>query len=171
MKFFLRDGFGDVSFLSFFFFSLLFFYGGGEGGGSRSYGKFASTQLQWLVVNPIPSEIRSFLLNMIREQSCAFVFACQDEVIGVSKKVVVRVEHLVKWTCPEPPQWKRNTKKIHVLNGSPCITDPEEVKTKGKLEGCNGAAFRPIRGSLSDTSACLWYEIWRTFFSELPPDC
>lgn len=68
--------------------------------------------------------------------NCVFVFACQDEVIGVSKKVVVRVEHLVKWTCPEPPQWKRNTAKIgdlHVLNGSSCITDPREVKTKGKL--------------------------------------
>lgn len=59
----------------------------------------------------------------------------EDEVIGVSKKVVVRVEHLVKWTCPEPPQWKRNTKKIHVLNGSSCITDPQEVKTKDDLSG------------------------------------
>ncbi|XP_026794156.3 AT-rich interactive domain-containing protein 5B [Pangasianodon hypophthalmus] len=62
----------------------------------------------------------------------------EDEVIGVSKKVVVRVEHLVKWTCPEPPQWKQNTPKIsdlHVLNGSPCITDPQEVKSKDDVSG------------------------------------
>lgn len=69
------------------------------------------------------------------------VFVFQDEVIGVSKKAVVRVEHLVKWTCPEPPQWKQNTTNItdlRVLNGSSCLTDPQEVKTKGDLQGCNG---------------------------------
>lgn len=73
---------------------------------------------------------------MIHEQLFVFVFVHQDEVIGVSKKVVVRVEHLVKWTCPEPPQWKQNTTKIsdlHGLNGSPCVKDPEDIKTKGKL--------------------------------------
>ncbi|KAK3524301.1 hypothetical protein QTP70_027032 [Hemibagrus guttatus] len=62
----------------------------------------------------------------------------EDEVIGVSKKALVRVEHLVKWTCPEPPQWKQNTRNItdlHVLNGSSCLTDPQEVKTKDDVSG------------------------------------
>ncbi|XP_060746947.1 AT-rich interactive domain-containing protein 5B [Tachysurus vachellii] len=63
----------------------------------------------------------------------------EDEVIGVSKKVVVRVEHLVKWTCPEQSQWKHhNTVNVtdpRVLNGSSCLTDPQEVKTKDDVSG------------------------------------
>ncbi|TSP68525.1 AT-rich interactive domain-containing protein 5B [Bagarius yarrelli] len=62
----------------------------------------------------------------------------EDEVIGVSKKVVVRVEHLVKWTCLELPEWKQNPNKFidHcVLNGSSCLTDPQEVKAKDDVPG------------------------------------
>ncbi|KAM9451027.1 uncharacterized protein Hap1MRO34_021422 [Clarias gariepinus] len=62
----------------------------------------------------------------------------EDEVIGVSKKVVVRVDNLVKWTCSEPPEWKQNATKIgdlHVLKGSPCITDQQEVKAKDDVSG------------------------------------
>lgn len=97
---------------------------------------------------------------MIHERLFVFVFACQDEVIGVSKKVVVRVEHLVKWTCPEPPQWKQNAAKIcdlRVLNGSSCRTDLQEVKAKGASgEACDSVACRLI---LADASAYLWYRI------------
>ncbi|MBN3298693.1 uncharacterized protein LOC136762852 [Amia ocellicauda] len=31
----------------------------------------------------------------------------EDEVLAVSKKIVIRLEDLVKWTCPEPDSWKR----------------------------------------------------------------
>ncbi|KAG5843247.1 hypothetical protein ANANG_G00148730 [Anguilla anguilla] len=31
----------------------------------------------------------------------------EDEVLAVSKKMVIRVEDLVNWTCPEPSGWKR----------------------------------------------------------------
>lgn len=58
------------------------------------------------------------------------------------------MEHLVKWTCPEPLQWKQNTTKLsdlHVPNGSSCTSNPQEVKTKGKLgEGswiCHACIF------------------------------
>lgn len=81
-------------------------------------------------------------MNMIYDM-CVCARVCQDEVIGVSKKVVVRVEHLVKWTCPEQSQWKHNTVNItdpRVLNGSSCLTDPQEVKTKGEPRGWNSAA-------------------------------
>ncbi|KAF5891357.1 AT-rich interactive domain-containing protein 5B-like, partial [Clarias magur] len=62
----------------------------------------------------------------------------EDEVIGVSKKVVVRVDNLVKWTCSEPPEWKQNATKLgglHVLKGSPCATDQPEVKAKDDVSG------------------------------------
>lgn len=104
-----------------------------------SYAVFASTLLQCLLVNLTPVKYIAF----VKYDHCTIVFVCvfayQDEVIGVSKKVVVRVEHLVKWTCPEPPQWKQNTTKLiglHVPNGSSCTPDPQEVKTKGKLGDC-----------------------------------
>ncbi|KAJ7997052.1 hypothetical protein DPEC_G00224920 [Dallia pectoralis] len=35
----------------------------------------------------------------------------EDEVLAVSKKIVVRVEDLVKWTCHEPPGWKEGSQK------------------------------------------------------------
>ncbi|XP_058853149.1 AT-rich interactive domain-containing protein 5B-like [Acipenser ruthenus] len=35
----------------------------------------------------------------------------EDEVLAVSKKIVIRVEDLVKWACPEPSGWKRNARK------------------------------------------------------------
>ncbi|MGH0141601.1 UNVERIFIED_CONTAM: hypothetical protein FKN15_073904 [Acipenser sinensis] len=35
----------------------------------------------------------------------------EDEVLAVSKKIVIRVEDLVKWACPEPSGWKRSARK------------------------------------------------------------
>ncbi|MGH0139886.1 UNVERIFIED_CONTAM: hypothetical protein FKN15_076423 [Acipenser sinensis] len=35
----------------------------------------------------------------------------EDEVLAVSKKIVIRVEDLVKWACPEPSGWKRSVRK------------------------------------------------------------
>ncbi|KAL0994439.1 hypothetical protein UPYG_G00122310 [Umbra pygmaea] len=35
----------------------------------------------------------------------------EDEVVAVSKKIVVTVEDLVRWTCPEPPGWKAGSQK------------------------------------------------------------
>lgn len=32
-------------------------------------------------------------------------------MLAVSKKIVIRVEDLVKWACPEPSGWKRNARK------------------------------------------------------------
>ncbi|XP_056302214.1 AT-rich interactive domain-containing protein 5B [Danio aesculapii] len=37
----------------------------------------------------------------------------EDEVIAVSKKVVVRVEDLVKWTCQEPPHWRCSSSNVN----------------------------------------------------------
>lgn len=56
----------------------------------------------------------------------------EDEVLAVSKKVVVRVEDLVKWTCQEPPQWKNSSQNIHgsvKSDGSQDATYPQEGKT------------------------------------------
>lgn len=34
----------------------------------------------------------------------------QDEVVAVSRKMVVRVEDLVRWTCVQPSCWSRRVK-------------------------------------------------------------
>lgn len=38
---------------------------------------------------------------------CVFV---QDEVLAVSRKMVLRVEDLVRWSCARPPGWSRSPK-------------------------------------------------------------
>ncbi|XP_062868197.1 AT-rich interactive domain-containing protein 5B [Trichomycterus rosablanca] len=61
----------------------------------------------------------------------------EDEVVGVSKKVVVRVENLVKWTCPEPPKWKGGSLKSRdppITDSSLCVSATEDLKTKGKYD-------------------------------------
>ncbi len=64
-------------------------------------------------------------------------FCLQDEVLAVSKKIVVRVEDLVKWTCQEPPQWKRSSQNIlgsQNFDGSQDASYPQEGKTKSEGE-------------------------------------
>ncbi|XP_030649607.1 AT-rich interactive domain-containing protein 5B [Chanos chanos] len=59
----------------------------------------------------------------------------EDEVVAVSKKIVVRVEDLVKWTCPEPPHWKGGCQKsngLHKSDGLSTGTEPLETKSEGK---------------------------------------
>lgn len=61
----------------------------------------------------------------------------QDEVLAVSKKIVVRVEDLVKWTCREPPQWKSSGQNVHgpqKADGSQDATYPQEGKTESNGE-------------------------------------
>ncbi|XP_026051474.1 AT-rich interactive domain-containing protein 5B [Carassius auratus] len=61
----------------------------------------------------------------------------EDEVLAVSKKIVVRVEDLVKWTCQEPPQWKHSSQNIqvsHKSDGSQDASYPQEGKTKSEDE-------------------------------------
>ncbi|KAI1903569.1 hypothetical protein AGOR_G00028530 [Albula goreensis] len=41
----------------------------------------------------------------------------EDEVLAVSKKIVVRVEDLVKWTCMEPSGWRKSGQKANGTNG------------------------------------------------------
>ncbi|XP_028977008.2 AT-rich interactive domain-containing protein 5B isoform X1 [Esox lucius] len=41
----------------------------------------------------------------------------EDEVLAVSKKIVVRVEDLVRWTCHEPPGWKGGSQRSSQTNG------------------------------------------------------
>ncbi|KAI4880896.1 hypothetical protein NFI96_029775 [Prochilodus magdalenae] len=55
----------------------------------------------------------------------------EDEVLGLSKKIVVKVEDLVNWTCLEPPQWKRSCPKsngLHIPDGS--SGEPQGIKTE-----------------------------------------
>ncbi len=64
-------------------------------------------------------------------------FCLQDEVLAVSKKIVVRVEDLVKWTCQEPPQWKRSSQKMigsQNFDGSQDASYPQEGKMKSEGE-------------------------------------
>nr|XP_015205414.1 PREDICTED: AT-rich interactive domain-containing protein 5B-like isoform X2 [Lepisosteus oculatus] len=46
----------------------------------------------------------------------------EDEVLAVSRKIVIRVEDLVKWTCPEPVGWGRTGEKDR---------EPSGVQTEG----------------------------------------
>lgn len=42
----------------------------------------------------------------------------QDEVLAVSRKMVVRVEDLVRWSCGQPTDWCGSQKGApHVTNG------------------------------------------------------
>ncbi|KAJ8385410.1 hypothetical protein AAFF_G00189360 [Aldrovandia affinis] len=60
----------------------------------------------------------------------------EDEVLAVSKKIVIRVEDLVKWTCLEPSGWKRISQKDKGANGwhrptpAPVASDPAEQKAE-----------------------------------------
>lgn len=58
----------------------------------------------------------------------------EDEVIAVSKKVVVRVEDLVKWTCQEPPNWRCSSSNVNEPQKSDESQDassPQEGKSEG----------------------------------------
>ncbi|XP_076836323.1 uncharacterized protein LOC143481971 isoform X2 [Brachyhypopomus gauderio] len=57
----------------------------------------------------------------------------EDEVLAVSKKIVVRVEDLINWTCAEPPKWKCSrlkTNGLHIPDTPTHATDTQEVKTE-----------------------------------------
>ncbi|XP_071030929.1 AT-rich interactive domain-containing protein 5B-like [Oncorhynchus clarkii lewisi] len=62
----------------------------------------------------------------------------EDEVLAVSKKIVVRVEDLVRWTCPEPQGWKGGSEKSSRTNGhhkpTPIITNGAPTPFKEKAE-------------------------------------
>ncbi|XP_021479302.2 AT-rich interactive domain-containing protein 5B [Oncorhynchus mykiss] len=62
----------------------------------------------------------------------------EDEVLAVSKKIVVRVEDLVRWTCPEPQGWKGGSQKSSRTNGhhkpTPIITNGAPTPFKEKAE-------------------------------------
>lgn len=59
------------------------------------------------------STVTSQLLSYIEHLAGVSYSHAQDEVLAVSKKIVVRVEDLVKWTCREPPRWKCTSQNIH----------------------------------------------------------
>lgn len=64
----------------------------------------------------------------------------EDEVLAVSKKIVVRVEDLVKWTCREPPRWKCGSQNIHGSHKpdwSQEATSPQQGKTESSDESTN----------------------------------
>ncbi|XP_064205622.1 AT-rich interactive domain-containing protein 5B [Anguilla rostrata] len=74
----------------------------------------------------------------------------EDEVLAVSKKMVIRVEDLVNWTCPEPSGWKRSGRKVKGSDGcngtSPAATsDPGEPKAEPELEREGGVPVEQQR--------------------------
>ncbi|XP_066502206.1 AT-rich interactive domain-containing protein 5B [Hoplias malabaricus] len=89
----------------------------------------------------------------------------EDEVLGLAKKIVVRVEDLVNWTCVEPPQWKRSSPKsngFHVTDSSPSepkevkdedgsVSTPERVKVLSYPQYCR---FRSLQKRIQDQSGC-----------------
>ncbi|XP_041720567.1 uncharacterized protein LOC121551950 [Coregonus clupeaformis] len=62
----------------------------------------------------------------------------EDEVLAVSKKIVVRVDDLVRWTCPEPQGWKGGSQKSSRTNGhhkaTPIITNGDPTPHKEKAD-------------------------------------
>ncbi|XP_041749915.1 AT-rich interactive domain-containing protein 5B-like isoform X1 [Coregonus clupeaformis] len=62
----------------------------------------------------------------------------EDEVLAVSKKIVVRVEDLVRWTCSEPTGWKGGSQKSSATNShhkpTPIITNGPPASLKEKAE-------------------------------------
>ncbi|KAG1969959.1 AT-rich interactive domain-containing protein 5B [Pimephales promelas] len=87
----------------------------------------------------------------------------EDEVIAVSKKIVVRVEDLVKWTCQEPPQWKHSSPDIPGSDGSQDASSPQEGKTEGDDEAQQKVKvlsypqycrFRSLQSRVPDQAIC-----------------
>ncbi|KAG9265907.1 AT-rich interactive domain-containing protein 5B-like [Astyanax mexicanus] len=55
----------------------------------------------------------------------------EDEVLGLARKVIIRVEDLVNWTCLETPLWKGSCQKSngnHIPDRP--LSEPQEVKTE-----------------------------------------
>ncbi|XP_018583922.2 AT-rich interactive domain-containing protein 5B [Scleropages formosus] len=56
----------------------------------------------------------------------------EDEVLAVSKKIVIRIEDLVKWACPEPASWKGRCRGVqHVF----AATSGTSGTLDGKYDG------------------------------------
>ncbi|XP_077052921.1 uncharacterized protein LOC143702885 isoform X1 [Siphateles boraxobius] len=94
----------------------------------------------------------------------------EDEVLAVSKKIVVRVEDLVKWTCQEPPQWKHSSPNVHGpltgSDGSHDASSPQEGKTESDDESLEVqqkvkvlsypqyCRFRSLQSRVPDQASC-----------------
>ncbi|XP_023675315.2 uncharacterized protein [Paramormyrops kingsleyae] len=65
----------------------------------------------------------------------------EEEVLAVSKKMVIRLEDLVKWTCPESPGWKRNSLGDKRCNG----TVPEtHICVTSVMDGARNKSRSPV---------------------------
>nr|XP_023700851.1 AT-rich interactive domain-containing protein 5B-like isoform X1 [Paramormyrops kingsleyae] len=64
----------------------------------------------------------------------------EDEVLAVSRKIVIRVEDLVKWACPEPAGWKARGYNPSVRSGldggaeSSKSLDPQDNKADAESQ-------------------------------------
>uniref|UniRef100_A0A667YDU5 Zgc:77151 n=1 Tax=Myripristis murdjan TaxID=586833 RepID=A0A667YDU5_9TELE len=69
----------------------------------------------------------------------------EDEVLAVSRKMVVRVEDLVRWSCPEPASW-RNTRtnvtkdfifktSVIYLSSALCLSDGPVQQQQQQQQG------------------------------------
>ncbi|KAL2094706.1 hypothetical protein ACEWY4_009425 [Coilia grayii] len=60
----------------------------------------------------------------------------EDEVIAVSKRIVVRVDDLAKWACTEPPLWRSGrVNGNHQFKTTSSSTDAEQSKENTQGEG------------------------------------
>ena len=76
----------------------------------------------------------------------------QDEVLAVCKRIVVPVEDLVRWACPEPVAWRNQTPPG---SGSPEPDLPREDQgsTGSTAEPTGGTAAEPTGQTLGDQSS------------------
>ncbi|XP_041657034.1 AT-rich interactive domain-containing protein 5B [Cheilinus undulatus] len=69
----------------------------------------------------------------------------EDEVLAVSRKMVLRVEDLVRWTCMEPAGWSKNVKPQMALCGMNGVHKPLQSN-----DGLNNNTSNTINEPLRD---------------------
>lgn len=82
----------------------------------------------------------------------------QDEVLAVSRKMVVRVEDLVRWSCAQPADWCSGQK------GAPCGMNGLHRPLQSSEENCKSS--EPLKVKIeSKKKKCLLSQVITTRWS------
>lgn len=100
-----------------------------------------------------------FMLVEKKALQCPTLKPCvQDEVLAVSRKMVVRVEDLVRWSCPQPADWSRGQK------GALCGTNGLHRPLQSSEENCKSS--EPLKVKIeSKKKKCLLSQVITTRWS------
>lgn len=97
-------------------------------------------------------------------QCLTLKLCAQDEVLAVSRKMVVRVEDLVRWSCVQPADWCSGQK------GAPCGTNGLHRPLQSSEENCKSS--EPLKVKIeSKKKKCLLWQVITTRWSTPACSC